>query len=108
VEKDGESLMKKSLNLNPNIIPYSKGEMMLFNMLPKDGGRITSEQLASAKQKKSEFKITYPRNSIASTMKSLMMKIEKNGEPFRVLKSPQQGPHPTKFWIVNKPARQRA
>jgi hypothetical protein len=100
--------MKKINELSPSVIPYSKGEMMLFKMLPKDGSRITSEQLASAKQKKSEFEITYPRNSIASTMKSLMMKIEKNREPFRVVKTQQRGPHPTQFWIVDKPAKQRA
>jgi hypothetical protein len=42
------------------------------------------------------------RASIVAGMKSLMRKIERNKEPFRVLQSERAGPRPAEFWVQAK------
>jgi hypothetical protein len=89
-------------DLSEGGVPYSRTEKMLFSLIPKTGKPISSVALANARQKKSDSEIFFPRNSISAAMSSLMRKIEKNKEPFRILKSPQKGPYPSEFWITEE------
>ena len=84
------------ISLNPTVVPYSKGEMRLFKMMPKDGTRVTTQDLVG---RKSWGGIEFPRNSLNVTINSLREKVAKNKEAFKIMKTKQRGPHPIEYWI---------
>jgi hypothetical protein len=89
--------------LNPADGAYSKGERSLFSLLPADGTSITSHELVRRRQKREEnWRIDYPGNTVSTLMRSLIRKVARNKEPFKLRKSKQRGPYPTEYWIEFK------
>jgi len=41
-----------------------------------------------------------PRQSVIALVNALQRKAKRNKEPFKVLKSKRDGPHPIEFWIA--------
>jgi hypothetical protein len=87
------------IKLNGVNVKYSENEQMLFGFVPKDGRKITSEELLVRRKKVKRWPIANPRNSISSTMRTLSDKIESNREPFQLCRSAQLGPYPTEYWL---------
>jgi hypothetical protein len=91
-----DDVVLKARDLTVN---YSRGERQLFELLPKDGTKISSTDLTASREKRYKWDIDNPRNAVSVTMTSLMQKIVRNREPFRLRKTPQRGPYPVEFWI---------
>lgn len=90
------------LELSPNSKrkPYSDGERELFQLLPKNGKRISSAQLMIMKKRRSAtWLVKHPRNNVTVTMKHLIAKVRHNRESFVVHQSKRVGPHPIEYWI---------
>ena len=87
---------------------YSKSEQKLFDLMPKDGVKISSIDLTEKRRKKWKWNIEHGRNAVSVTMGSLMRKIDNNREPFILLKSEQKGPYPLEFWLEWLPVSQRS
>lgn len=92
--------MASMINLKEtNIVRYSPMEKVLFKLLQKRSVATTDWLTEQA------YKIlgrTPPRSSrivIAGALRSLIDKIEKNREPFKIIKGPAAGPHSTEFRI---------
>jgi hypothetical protein len=89
--------------LNNGNVPYSERERSVFKLLPKDGKRISTIQLAKRYYKKPEDELH--QNAyviITGVLRSLIWKMEKNKDPLRIMKSAQAGPHPLKFWLEKR------
>ncbi len=90
------------MKLNGGTRHYSSNEKMLFDLVPKNGARITSNELVRLRKAARRWPIANPRNSVISAMRSLMEKIDANKEAFRLRQSPQLGPYPSEYWIENR------
>ena len=98
--------MPWSLSQHEGKLHYSKKELALFRLIPKDGKHIDTDKLLSGLYggKKGE-PYQYPyngRTAMTGAMRSLIDKVKRNNEPFRVMKSERRGPHPMEFWIEGK------
>jgi hypothetical protein len=83
--------------------PYSMLETHVFNMLPKNGRRIKSRQLADARAKMGNWKVANPLNTITVTMNNLMVKVKANKEDFVIVKDGKRpGHHEVEYWIERK------
>lgn len=82
-------------------VKYSPTETQLLRLLPKGGRHISSEELA---KKLYRYNVSpfYARNVIVGMMRTLIIKVQKNKEPFRILKTERAGPTPTQYWIQEK------
>lgn len=79
---------------------YSLLEHRLFDMLPKDGQRIFSTELANARAAAGRWSATNKNNTITVTMNKLIKKVQANREPFRVKKAgKRRGHHVVEYWI---------
>lgn len=87
------------IELCNSYVDYSPSEIQLFNMVPKDGSKITSKRLVEIKVKKFKWDIDNPTNALWVTMDSLIKKIKKNRQGFRLMRSEKSGPHSQKYWI---------
>jgi hypothetical protein len=94
---EGENNHK--IDLTPARVNYSKSEIQLFKMIPQDGTKISSKTLVKLKKRKYKWDIANPLNALWVTMDSLMKKIVKNKETFRIRRSEKKGPYPQFFWI---------
>lgn len=91
-----------SLNLTVTKKPYSKTERALFKMIPKDGDKISSAKMVAMKKRIDDWGVTFPRNNVTVTMRSLMAKVRHNKEGFVIRQSPRRGPHPVEYWIEER------
>jgi ATP-dependent DNA ligase len=84
---------------------YSKAQLVLFDLLPKDGSKITTKELVEKRQarEKANWPVDFPRQIVTSTMQILIERVTENRESFRIRKSHRCGPRPITYWIV--PAR---
>ena len=89
------------IQLNNGGTPYSKRERSVFKLLPKDGKRISTKQLA-AKFYGHDDLHQNANVVIIGVMRSLIWKMEKNKEPLRIMKSARAGPHPLEFWLEKR------
>jgi predicted SAM-dependent methyltransferase len=83
---------------------YTATEKILFSFIPKDGRRINSGKLVeklTAHRVKREYSwpVDYPRNTVSTTMRHLIKKIEAQSEKIVLRKTHQRGPYPTEYWI---------
>ena len=92
-------------------VRYSRTQMLLFSLLPKDGRRITSTELMNrmmARRKKMTDKsvIGHPRNLVITTMRhGLIKRVNANEAHFKICLTPQSGPYPIEYWIERKKKR---
>lgn len=81
-------------------IKYSPTEAALLKLLPANGDRITTKELAEKFYKKQKRDMPFHgRVYIANAMRSLAMKASKNREKFKLKRTPKAGPHEIHFWI---------
>lgn len=77
-------------------VPYSDRERETFALLSRR--RRTTSELVDLlyRGKRAPF---HARVTLNSILRSLRMKIEANGEPFRLERSGRKGPHPAEHWL---------
>jgi hypothetical protein len=91
-----------SSELNNGGTPYSVRERNVFKLLPKDGKRISTEQLAKKYYKRNHGSQMHANANIIGIMRSLIRKIEVNKAPVRIMKSARAGPYPVEFWLEKR------
>jgi hypothetical protein len=47
-------------------------------------------------------KPTYARQTVLGALNNLLKKTKTNREPFKIVKSDREGPHPIQFWLEEK------
>lgn len=85
----------RSFTLNPKF-RYSKGERRAFDTLSgikRDTNALTTDFYIGRR------KPGHGRIIVIGTLKGLAVKLKKNKEPFRVMRSKQNGPWPIEFWL---------
>jgi hypothetical protein len=90
-----------SIQLNSGETPYSARERSVFKLLPKDGKRITTNQLVKLYYKNDSRQLNANAN-IVGVIRSLIRKVDVNKEPFRIQKSARAGPHPLEYWLEKR------
>ena len=86
---------------NDRSVPYTLKERNLFRLLPQDGKRISTTQLARRYYHSSQM----PMNAnvlVVNGVRALKEKVDKNREPFRVRKTARAGPHPIEYWVEKR------
>jgi hypothetical protein len=78
-------------------IKYSPRERAIFMLLPQNGKSINTHSLIDRYYKKKAP--VNARMCIIGAMRSLISKVQRNREPFRIKKSDRSGPHPMEFWV---------
>jgi hypothetical protein len=81
-------------------VPYSPFERKVFAKLTKVPK--TTSAITDAIWKEDRNRPTYARQSVLGALNGLLEKSKTNREPFRVKRSERTGPHPIKFWVVEK------
>jgi hypothetical protein len=83
--------------------PYSKSEREMFQLMPKDGTKVSTKELAEMRQKvRRDRPIEHGRPAVNVIMTSLMNKIKDNKQSFVLRKSKPKGPYPVSFWLEPK------
>ena len=91
------------MELNNGNGKYSKTEKLLFSYVPRSGKTITSTEILERRRKdEKDWNVDNPRNVISLVMRSLIVKIARNRESFRLRKSERFGPYPTEYWIEKR------
>lgn len=104
---EAEQLVKRSrrvaytLSSDGRHLRYSPRERRFFALLPKDGKAINTKKLIERYYKDDELP-GHPHANIIDMAGSLIEKIEKNKEPFRVKRTDRRGPHPIEFWVERR------
>ena len=80
-------------------MPYTRPERELFELIPKDGTRISSARLANLRQIASNWAIDHQRNNVTTVMQSLIKKVNHNQENFQIKRTKRMGPHLAMYWI---------
>jgi hypothetical protein len=87
-------------------VKYSKNQLLLFSMMPKDGTRITSTELVRKmmmrRKRDARRELEHPRNLVITTMKYGLIKKVNAHENFRICLTQQSGPYPIEYWIERK------
>ena len=83
---------------------YSPSERIMFALVPQDGTKITSEELAN---KRGGWDIANPRVATIAIMRSLMKKMTINGESFCISKTNRNGPYPLEYWFESSRRKKR-
>lgn len=79
---------------------YTMLEYRLFDALPKNGEKVSSADIADAREELGNWKIKYKQNTITVTMNRLMEKVKDNREPFRIKKDGKRtGHHIIEYWV---------
>lgn len=82
---------------------YSMLESYVFDMIPKNGKRIKSRQIADARAELGNWKVANPLNTITVTMNNLIRKVKANKEDFIIMKDKKRpGHHEVEYWIKRK------
>lgn len=77
---------------------YSPRERALFSILLGFRGRCDTVRLAQKYWDGDKIPVN-GRIAVGGAMRSLQMKVERNGEPFRIHRSERCGPKPLEYWI---------
>jgi hypothetical protein len=94
--------MKRRLPSLPSkgrLINYSDRERAVFGLLPEGGVSMSTEELVAAYWRDPPFNAN---KIMIGTLRSIMRKVEYNGEDFRVTKSARRGPRSISFCIEAK------
>lgn len=88
-------------------VPYSDAEQELFDLLPVGGkNAIASTDLVEKRYGRSPP--FHALSIVRTTLGSLARKVEINREGFSIERTGRSGPHPIKFWVKTKEAKERA
>lgn len=75
----------------------SRREQELFELLPADGGRISSADLVTKFY--GHQPPLYARQNVVAVMHALMLKFDRSDSQRRVRQSKRRGPHPVEYWV---------
>lgn len=78
-------------------VGYSPTEKRLLELLPANGRRVSTRQLADQLYKDT-VQPWHAGIIVGTGMRSLIRKVTHNREPFRIKKTPRDGPNPIEFW----------
>lgn len=81
-------------------VQYSPAELKLLTLIKQSSGPVSSEELA--KQHYGKYAPYHARKAVVSFMDSLIKKAKANREPFKIVKSPRNGPHPIEYSLEAK------
>ena len=89
-------------------VRYTMMENHLFAKLPKNGRKVDSADVAEMRKKMGDWDVKFPLKNITVTMQNLINKIDKNKEPFRIIKEDKVPGQPTKgvvYWVEKRGSR---
>lgn len=83
-----------------DVVKYSPSERLLFNLLPKDGKTINTEELTKQFYRKRGQTIPVNgRVTVTGTLAKLGQKAVLNREPFKIRRTKRSGPNPIEAWV---------
>jgi hypothetical protein len=85
-------------------VNYSPSEKRLLDLIPRDGKRITTEELTK-KRYAGESVPFNARMIVLGALTNLIRKVEYNREDFKIVKGIRKGPAPIEVWV--EPATRR-
>jgi hypothetical protein len=83
------------------VIQYSEAETKLLELIPTNGSKITTEELATKRYAREEMPFN-SRAIIRATLATLMRKVDLNKESFRIRKGRRRGPRPSEVWAEKR------
>lgn len=97
--------MHFKLSEQPSAVGYSESERKLFSLLSNKPKTTTELVESFYKDKKRPF---FDQTAFRATMSTFMRKVEANGEPFVIVKSPRRGSQPSTYVLERRePPRSR-
>lgn len=87
------------------MMKYTPNEEAFLRILKAcRGEKITTTRVAEIRYPLDDpDRPNYPREAVVCILNTLMRKVKKNGEPFRIMKSKRFGPNPSSYWIEGDP-----
>jgi hypothetical protein len=80
---------------------YTPNEIELLKILKKQKGKpIETTKIVLLRYPDEDDRPKYARESVVCVLNYLIEKVKRCKEPFKILKSPRRGPHPSKYWIA--------
>jgi hypothetical protein len=88
---------------------YTMMESHLFDVLPKNGKKVTSADMVEKRMEMGDWDVAHPRKNITTVMQRLLEKIDDNKEPFRIAKAGKEaGHHTVEYWLEERaPVRKK-
>ena len=79
---------------------YTPNESSLIKILQKRKGKpINTLEIVDIHYPTDADRPHFARHSVVSVLNTLMEKVKKNKEEFRIYKSKRKGPYPSEYWI---------
>jgi len=92
--------MSYELTKFPKNVRYTMMENHLFDMLPKNGKRVSSADIADGRKALGKWDVKFPLKNITVVMNNLIEKIDANRETFRLAKDGKYPGHPeVEYWL---------
>jgi hypothetical protein len=83
-------------------INYTASEKSILNFLKKQKGPVSTLDLIEFHYPNEGKRPFYARESLVTTISTLIRKIKAKKENFSIKKSERRGPHPQEYWVENK------
>jgi len=81
---------------------YSASEQAMLDMLPLDGSRITTADMAARVYRGQHDLPMDLQNNLTTKLRRLIQKVDHNREDFIIKKSKQLGPYPQEVWVEKR------
>jgi hypothetical protein len=82
-------------------IKYSPLEQRILKLIPRDGRKINTLELASQVYDPGEAPVN-SRQTVLLAVTKLIYKSDENEEPWEIFRSKQKGSHPYYYWIEDR------
>lgn len=87
---------------------YTMTENHLFDLLPQNGRKVSSANMAAGREGLGEWEVAAPLKNITVHMNNLIAKIDSNGEPFQLVKDGKYPGHPmVEYWLEPRPRKKK-
>jgi hypothetical protein len=82
---------------------YSILESYMFDLMPKNGKKVSSRMLAEGRAEMGKWKVGNPLNTVTVTMNKLIDKVKANKEEFVIKKDDKRPAHPeVEYWVERR------
>jgi len=79
---------------------YSILESYMFNLMPKNGKKVSSRKLAEGRASMGAWNVDNPLNTVTVTMNKLIRKVQANKEEFIIKKDGRRPGHTeVEYWV---------